>query len=457
MNKLKNKLFFLITFVLLFLSFTVNILGIADNWYNQFDRADEGYVVGRIMSSEVNGLFSLGGLPCNYVFYKYLPDENGNPVTTELWEAADGNIENMKQFSSQRIQAQMYDDYINNRKLTDGHSDVYKTQPSMMANVYSALNLILPFSNEYKLLFFRLINLALTTLAFILIICWVRRNFGLAIGVFTFILLLLSSWPMRFSHNLWWALWSFYIPFITMLLVLEKKQSNPEKFSGSKVLIYLFVAMFVKFLFTGAEFITSTAVMAICPILYYSLIEKRNKKETLLLFIKSSAVAIAAIFLGFLFLIIQIKLYEGSWQAGVDHIIFSFTKRAVGSDWMDGHSTWSILKIYLTESSIFLWKFAPSVQISFGMVIAIIGAFCVVVFLLNKSLESTEKIRNNALILITIISIAGPLSWLIIFVQHAYIHPAFDYITWYMPFCIYGFVIIGLGCQEIYKQIKSRI
>lgn len=216
--------------------------------------------------------------------------------------------------------------------------------------------------------------------------------------------------------------------------------------------------MFVKFLITGAEFITSTAVMTICPIIYYSIIEQKNIKDVVFTFIKSSLVAIGGIIAGFVVLITQIKFYAGTWQAGIDHIIFSFTKRSAGSDALGGHTVGYVLKTYLTESSIFMWDFAPNIAINFGIVTILILIVCLLAFTLNKrsDLPKTERTINNALIAITIISITGPLSWIIIFAQHAYIHTPFDYITWYMPFCIYGFIMFGTTIKLVSKQVTRN-
>lgn len=446
---MKDKIFYSITFLILFLSFTFNIFHIAHPDYSRFDRGDEGYVMGRIIASEVEGLFSYGGLPCNYVYYRYLPDENGNPVTTEVWEAAGGKQENLRRLPNEMVQGQMYDDYINNRKVIDGYADVYMTQPSMMGNIYSIINIILPISNQYKLYLFRLINLFLTTLAFIFIIGWIKRNFGYKVGIIVFVLLLLSPWLMRFTHNLWWALWSFYIPFITMLLVLEKKEKHPASISDNKVFLYLGIAMFVKFLFTGAEFISTTAIMAVCPVIYYSIKTQLKLKDGILFFIKSSFSVILGAIAGFLFLFTQIKLYKGTWQAGLDHLIFSFTKRSAAN--LD-ISTWEVLKTYLTDQSVFSWHFFPYITFGFGIFILIAITFSIIVAYNDKKKESKLTTLHAALIITAAISVLAPLSWIIIFVQHAHTHPAFDYITWYMPFCIYAFIIMAIPFTWIKRK-----
>ena len=461
LNQTKMKfnrytLFGLTIFVLFFLSFTFNIFRISSSEYNRFDRGSEGYTLGRIIMTEVDGFMSHGGLPANYVYYRYLPDENGNAVTTELWEAAEGKQENLKNFPHSMVQAQMYDDYINNRKVVDGWQDIYMTQPNMMGNVYGLLHILLPIDNTYKLNLFRIVNLLLTALAFFLIVFWVCRNYGPKIGTGVCLLLLFSPWLMRFSHNLWWALWSFYIPFITMLFVLDKKKKYPDKVSDTKVYIYLIIAVFVKFLITGAEFITSTAVMAVCPIIYHAIEHKNDLKQGLSFFLKSSLAVILGFVFGFCFLFIQIKLYIGTWSAGLEHFVFSFTKRSVTGGSMEGNGVLDVLWIYLKEGSIFSWHFFPYITFGFGIFILItLGAS----FFLKK-MSKTESVsvrrRNLALIVTTLISLLGPLSWYVMFVQHAYTHQLFDYIVWYMPFCIYAFIVLSTLFVGVLEKVKKQ-
>ena len=456
LRKHPHILFFSITFCLLFLSFTFNVFKITDSNYSRFDRADEGYVLGRIIASDVEGLFSYGMLPGNYVFYDYLPDENGNAVETELWKYVDGDKEKMKDLPTNMVQAQMYDDYINNRKIENGYFDAYKTHPCLMATVYSVIHKTLPISNGHKLYLFRIINLLLTTLAFILILCWVKRTFGTGVGIITFALLLFSPWLMRFTHNLWWALWSYYIPFITMLLVLEKKKKLPEKYSDCKVLIYLLLAMFVKFAFTGAEFITATSIMAVCPIIYYAIAERMTLKNGLIFYLKSCLATLSGTLLGFFFLFIKIRIYTGNWQGVVDHMIWSYTKRSSDAAIKYGYTIWDTIKMYLLEDHPFHWEFFPHITFGFGVLVLIICVFSLLVYVLSKSLSTEIRSRNLALIITTAIAILAPLSWIVIFTEHAVTHKVFDYITWYMPYCIYGFIVIGAGLCLLVDKIHTK-
>lgn len=152
----------------------------------------------------------------------------------------------------------------------------------------------------------------MSALAFALFIGWVYRNFGSSAGCVTFLLIFLSPWFFRFAFNLWWALWSFYIPFLTTLLILERRQKKGAKLFDYKLILYLCIALYVKFFFTGAEFITSTLVAAVTPIIYYLFLDKEQIKTKLTYFIKSSIAACLTIVLCLLQLAMQIRYCDGS-------------------------------------------------------------------------------------------------------------------------------------------------
>ena len=250
----KSNIFVFISFLLLTISYAFNPFKITDDNYRGFDRADEGNVLGRMVLSREKGIFYKGAITGQYGNYKYSEKElnSDNPPL----------ILNDK--SSYGL-AQLYDDYINDREIYGGSFHPYKTQPGGHAILYSFLQKISPFSGKVNLSLFRFITIGLSALVFALFAGWVFRNFGTLTGIITFLLIFLSPWFFRFAFNLWWALWSFYIPFITMLLVLERRKKRGLQLFDNKLICYLCIALFVKFQFTGAEFITSTLVTAVCP------------------------------------------------------------------------------------------------------------------------------------------------------------------------------------------------
>lgn len=420
----KQNILLGVFFVLFVLSYTVNILKITDSdLFHGFERQPEGLVIGRLARSAQDGVFSYGGLTgINY--------DSKTERTTEQY-AAD--------------LAAQHDLYMTQQKVPNSYQ-AYKSQSGGQGIILSMAHKILPFDNAKKLMLFRGINALLVALVFVLFGRWVCRSFGFIAGFITLLFILFSSWLNMYAHNLWWVLWNFYLPFITMLLMLERKHESPEKISNLKIFGLLFLAVFLKCFFTGFEFITTTLAAAICPIVYYFYIEKKSFIQFIIYSVKASACMVAAVLVQMIMLVTQIKFLEGSFSDGVNHIVSSFTKRTEAMD----VSHLDVFKMYLQNDTFSLGFLPNNTQFYFGSFVLIIIAVGIYIYMKEKN----ER-KNRALVITTLFSILAPLSWFIIFKQHSFEHPHMDYIVWYMPFMLYGFCLIGIVISSLFDTGKK--
>ena len=427
----KQLIFLLISFTVLFLSYGLNLWGVVDKQaFHYFDRPDESMVVGRLDQSAKEGIFSYSGFPGAAHLYptEDIPENAGN---------YDKNI------------LLIYDNYLNDQP-SSGDYMIYMSQTGGQGIMYSMLQEILPVKNSLKLQIFRGINAMLVALCFTLFIGWIYRNFGFISSFITLLLLLLSVAPTFFGHNLWWALWTYYIPFLTALLALEKRHRNPEKFSEKKVLLLFFISVFVKCIFTGFEYISSTLIAAVCPFIYYSIAERKNLADTIKILFKASVCAVLGVLTEMLVLITQIKFLKGTFMDGVDHILTSYMRRASFVHSKVSYEVDNIILHYL-NSEIF-----PKGGINAAMLIALTIIFCAVVFFITKKGKLVTKNKNLAFIVTTLFSIAGPLSWYIVFKEHSATHKVLDYIVWFIPFLLFAYAMIGNGVQLIISKIKNK-
>ncbi len=425
-SKIKNKQNILlgIFFILFTFSYTTNIFRITEaDLFHGFERQPEGLVVGRLVRASQDGVFSYGGLTgINY--------SSEIPRDTEQY-AAD--------------LAAQHDLYITETDIPDNFQ-AYKSQSGGQGIVLSIIQKVLPIDNAKKLMIFRGINALLVALIFILFAGWIYRNFGFLASLTTLIFIFFSSWLNVYAHNLWWVLWNFYLPFLTMLLVLERRHHSPEKMSEWKVLIYLFEAVFIKCFFTGFEFITTTLAAAMCPIVYYFYIERKTFMQFILFSIKAGVCMVLGVLAQMAMLITQIKFLDGSFSDGINHIVMSFTKRTEALE----VSHWEVLKMYL-QNDVFSLGFLPNtIQFYFGSFIFIVFAITIFLFLKEKS---DRKI--SALLLTSLCAVLAPLSWFIVFKQHSFEHPHMDYIVWYIPFILYAYSLIGVAVERIWRANKN--
>lgn len=437
----KNTFFLLFSLLFLTLNFHSNFLGIGNAYLiANFDTYSEALVIGKLARSEKDGVFVHSGFTgVNY---------DKSIISTEADVLAE-------------VYTHQLDYYLGNNETPSEYS-TYRSQTGGQAILFSIINSFLPFEKTTNLDVLRLVNAFLTVLCFVVFIGWVSRNFGLLSAIIILILISLSTWLIMFSHNLWWALWSFYIPFLTMLLLLERNYKADRKMSFLKIGCFLFVAVFFKCIFTGFEFISTTLIALMCPAVFYFFLEKKRFSNFILFSIKAGLVSIAAIIAEMLVLLVQFRFYVGSYTAGIEHIIFAFTRRT-----NDSHSEYSyypysyIITKYL-KGNVFEWGFLSQTSAAFHFVylIAIIVVLGTMVYYFSRNLNEYYKRLNISLLITTAVSFLAPLSWFIVFRQHSANHTHLDYIVWYMPFLLLGFLIIGVGISLILYKLgvyKGRL
>jgi hypothetical protein len=360
-------------------------------------------------------------------------------------------------------------DYFLKKEKTPEDYCVYVSHSGGNALFWYAIHKVLPFDNltDYQIL--RFINCALLALCFMLFTGWICRNFGFAAALVAFIFTFLSSWLVLFGGNgLWWALWNFYAPFLTMLLLLEKKHLSPDKVPVKKILIWLFVAVLIKLFFSGLEFI-STAMLAIfIPIVYYAILEKWKVIDFIKLSVQSALVAGIAIVLQFGALIFQLRYLLESYNSAFQYLSNAFLRRSsfksglsgadLDSDRFAGSGSLSflwnnVIKDYLRGNA-FEWGFVSMpFDVWFVIPIGLTILFGGIVFFLSKK---TGNRKYNTLVVTTFVSAVCPLSWYVIFKEHSFWHPQIDFIIWYMPFMLLGFSVIGVGCNLFYNCKLKR-
>lgn len=439
LNINKQRIFLCIAFVIFFFSFSLNCWHISSSDFYTFERSPEGLVVGKMARSAHDGIFAYGGMTgCNWIT---LPS---------------GNLAEENETSL----AAQHDFYLTGKSLPKIYKP-YLSQSGGQAIFYSFIQKILPGSNYFKLKVIRGLNAALTALCFVLFLGWVYRNNGFVCSSATAILLLLSPWINNFAHNLWWSLWNFYIPFLSALLLLESWHLNPKKISTLKFMLVLFTAMLAKCIFSGFEYITTVMLSAFCPIVYYAIIDNESFIGFIKICFKAGLSLLFAIVAAMGILIMQIASIYGSINNGVQHILLSYLKRSsidgtLNPEVLIGHTYKEIFMKYLGGNAFGLGFMPDNFRFGFGLLLLVICLFSVLTYFLCRFEKPTFRRSNIALIATTFSALLCPLSWLIIFKQHAAAHPHIDYIIWYMPFLLYGFIVIGKGIAIIIRRFNPR-
>jgi hypothetical protein len=420
---------------LLFLSFYRNQWKTADQaWFENFQRDTEGLIMGRLVKSRQDGIFSDSGLP-----------------GMGIGLSAEGQ----------------YGAYLHNESFS-GY-EPYRSQIGLQGISFSIIDHISPFDPTDNLRIYRGITALLTAAALSAIMLWFYSQFGLFTALVVFITTLLSQWLTVFGRNLWWSTWAFYLPMIICLYYLAHEEKTGKQ---SDILLTLFVSIgiFIKTLFNGYEYITTTLVMMVVPLIYYAIENTWRFRAVIKRFFIVILGAITSILISLTILSYQLSYFEGSLGGGFQHLIYTLGKRTYGDPNLYPEiyqkslnaDLFSVVTKYFNGTMIELNNFfhidrqwiVDAFSIKFRDVIfffLIATLIAIVIKKIRKRKIETER-KLMALTGATWFAILAPLSWFIIFKSHSYIHGHMNYITWHMPFTLFGFALIGFVTKQAFSR-----
>lgn len=416
-----------------------------DKWFQTYQLDTESLIVGRLAKSQQDGIFSEGGLTGR-----------------------------SKQQGADDTYQQQYLLYTKNLPIYKFAR--YESQIGFQAMLFGLADKLTDFTNDENLAVFKMLTSILTAVTVTAIIFWFLDQFGIFAGIVVFVSTLLSQWMVVFGRTLWWVIWAFYIPILVSFGVLNH-EDRVGRYSNKKAGLLLFTAVFIKCLFNGYEYITTTLIMMVTPYIYYGIRDKWGFRKLSFRIIAAGASGLAAVLASMVILVLQLSSVRGGLIYGVKHIIYSFGKRTYGNPDLypeiykvslqaDTFSvlgsyfkgTWCNLgKVFFTDSSI--WPHFE-LKLRYGQIILLYFIFTVIgVGLLYSHAAQIKKHHDRLLALIgaTWFSMLAPLSWFIIFKGHSYLHKHINFITWHMPFMFFGFALAGYVMGLSVLILKARI
>jgi hypothetical protein len=433
-----GKIIFLALFSIgiLFLSFHLNYLQTADQqWFDNFQYDMESYIVGRIVKSHQDGVFSDGGLT-----------GIGSLTTTPVTY---GDMPFANQYLA-------YTD-----GLRFGAFTTYDSQIGGQGILFSILDGIIHIPPQEKLTLFHALTSLCSAIVLAAIIVWFYLESGLTVSLFVLGSAVFSQWLVVFGRILWWSTWAFYLP---MAVLMYYRRRKPPSASSNYFTfgVVVFITVFIKCFFNGYEYITSFLVMTCVPFLYYSIRDRISIRKFLSGLSVAAGSSILAVLLSFLILCFQISSVKGNFLEGVNHIIHSFEIRSYPnpSDYPGDLAPLlesNALKVvvtylkgtffdanrFLSSSSAIVTKYVLRISyLHLSLLFVIMSA--ILLFLRKKIVDENEKRRCLAFFWATWFSILAPVSWFVIFKAHSAIHTHMNFIVWQMPFTFFGFAVCGL-------------
>jgi len=450
-----TKALFICSFSILslFFGFFTNYWQIAEQqWFDNFQRDSESLIIGRMVKSRQDGIFSAGGL---------LGFGSVNAIPIDYFDRPFSGC------SSAICWTYQYLAYT--KGLPFGAYTTYNSQIGGEGMLFGILDRSLTPLPQEKLRLFHALTSLFSAIILTAIIFWFYLEFGLTVALFVLTSAVFSQWLVVFGRNLYWSMWAFYLPVASIMYYLKVKRT-PMLISTSTLGVIIFMTIFIKCLVNGYEYITSTIIMMIVPFVYYSILKGLNVRSFLTGLFTAAAGTGLAILLSFLILCLQIGSVKGNVLDGVKHIAFALQERTVASPTQSGSTSsmeFSTIHVvvtyvegtffdannYLYCSNPFMSKYVLKVRY-FYLILLFMMMSVILYSFRNRHVSAKNKQKDLALICATWFSILAPLSWFVIFREHSYIHRHMNYVVWQMPFVFFGFAVCGLVANSVFRDLS---
>jgi len=404
-------------------------LAAGKQWFYDWRKIQEGMVIARIVESRETGVLSHGGLL-----------GFGCAATSNCdWESFDLDQGYMIYRENGRFQSY----------------SPYTSHPGLQGVIFSLFELATNFSPSLNLRLFHGAISLLSAFVLGLFIYWIFKELGAAAGSLTLMFIALSEWMTLFSGNIFWNIWAFYLPLVISSLYLMNN-SSPENYKHTMFSIMLVIAMYIKCLFTGFEYITTALVMSLMPFVFYAVRDSWKCSRFLMRSLHASLSLLTGVVAGLLTLIWQIIQVKEGFREAVTTILDAFGKRSIGdptqyvseADSLKA-GLFPVLIQYINGRAILLRQIIPikdfSIEISYSALFLLFASLTVLLatYIMRSNIFSATRASSSAIIITTWISVLAPLSWFIIFKAHSYVHTQMNFIIWQMPFTLYGFALCG--------------
>lgn len=410
MKRIGIPILFIIIAGMLSLSFTFNFFGIARfDEFSGWQATSEALVTGRMARSQEAGLFSE---------YGFLQKDGKNSSNTSAF----------RRNESAKI------DYI------------YQAQLGLQGFIAGALDAVIPLSNADTINLLYFLNSLLMSLIILLFAFWAYREFNLLSAIFIVLSFFLSHWMTISARNLYWAIWTICLPFVVQLW-LYGKTKRPS------VWIFSILAVVTIFIRTacGFEYISSILISLLIPSFYYGLKERWPIKSFIAKFLAIGAGGLSGFLLSLFLNILQRTAYNGGIESALTGLSFNATK----------YSSDAVVQLdpILKTVHTYLSNGHPMV-LGFTMA-GVLLLFLVGIALTYASRKYSPLIASThsklqPLWLAALLSLLGPLSWIVLAGGHAQVHTHINYILWFFPCIPMCLALLGAAIGYLLTDLWKR-
>lgn len=359
----------------------------------------------------------------------------------------------------------------------------YSSQFGLQGKLYTAgFNLLSNFVHISAVTYVTIVQLATamgSAVVFGLLALWVRSRFGLIPASVFGLLVAMSPMVVGFSRNLYWTLPLLVLPLVFALYYYRLKSTK------KRMLLFwliLGILLYLRYL-CGYEYITTLTIMIVAAISYYLYIGGSKTK----VYIQQSIIVGVVSFLAFGAALVThvgaLNAYTGSTGKSVSIITQRAADRTsnadqylkypyenlkgLASDYYKVTDTYvhydkqmeSNSKPLATLVALSNYMLLPVIHLpisfaaSFSLYAQSMGMFVVLLALLyvmrKKWIPKRLSTQIRALYLAFAIGLLGYFSWLMLGYSHSLVHAHINGILMYLPFALFGYVIIGIFIESV--------
>lgn len=410
----------------------------------------DGYVIGKIAISEQEGVFkNITALS------QVLPNKRLNQKE---------QLEHLRSFYTLYSR----DAYLNKTKIK--RHVFYLSKTALHSFFYNLGNWIFSPDPEFYLKAIIFQKTLLFSLVLSLIVVWVSKMVNIYSAILLAISLALCPIVILSARCYWYAPFTWYVPFLTACYFLHKDYRGITNYKFKHTLI-VGASFLFHMLFHSFEFISSHLVTVGMPFLFYGIL-KGDFKQFFTRSIGLVCVAVVAIFISVFLVLLQFKVAEQTTFSGaIEYVHKKFvirtsgerdmTKSLEGIDYnllspkekniVDAAKITRLelignlmdrpaLAIYDKNDPVFGVYFK-----GYFWLISLCSGLLLIMSLLRKVGDTRLAI---ALIVSSWVSLLGPISWWVIFKDHSFWHQHLVVYLWYLPYLIFGFMLVGYVLKE---------
>lgn len=331
----------------------------------------------------------------------------------------------------------------NHTAVSPGMAFPYTSQYGLQGKIFTAISSFFPSYGEYILHILHFLCCAAAAAIFTAIVMLLCKKYNLLMAVCFYITFLLSPWIVSFSRNLYWVVFTWFLPMLIGLVC---------SIWGDRLRVRLccylgaFVSILIKCL-CGYEYI-STIMMAMISFLTADLViavlEKNKKKQTLV-FKSIFIIGVLALLAFAAAICIHAAIRgDGNIITGIKDIY----ERDVIRRTYGGYnvSVFAVLARYMIFTSSIISGIPGPLFPVF-----IITALLIIIFdIRNKNADRPAAIMYAFFF-------TAAISWFILAKSHSYAHTHINYVLWYFGFiqiCMY--IVLKKACTILKKhRVKS--